>query len=204
MTSLINHRAEAEKHLATASRYLFKIDASPSDTRTAEIAAAIGQAHATLAAGGTADDDLRTQLHGMRHWVSGHIAHALVSGDIERWKAAFDLAKGLDSADNNIDQQVDEHLADDGHNPKDAWLVPARIEETDERWGPGVTAVQAANNVVALHLAEALLDSKSSEVRDWAHGLMHELRREGFDLTGDIGRHIQRMALGRLEVQVPF
>ncbi|MFF0055613.1 hypothetical protein ACFYRI_14610 [Streptomyces microflavus] len=73
-----------------------------------------------------------------------------------------------------------------------------------EPWGPGVTRDQAMANVVTLHLAEALLDGKSEEVRTWARGLAHELKRERIDLIDDIGRHMQRMALGGPTNEIPF
>ncbi|MEV4784073.1 hypothetical protein AB0K53_01215 [Streptomyces tuirus] len=73
-----------------------------------------------------------------------------------------------------------------------------------EPWGPGVTRDQAMADVVTLHLAEALLDGKSEEVRTWARGLAHELKRERIDLIDDIGRHMQRMALGGPTNEVPF
>ena len=85
----------------------------------------------------------------------------------------------------------------------DPWN-PAEKAAAREPWGPGVTRDQAMANVVALHLAEALLDSKSEEVRAWARGLAHELRREQIDLIDEIGRHMQRMALGRLNEDHPF
>lgn len=72
----------------------------------------------------------------------------------------------------------------------------------DSPWGPGVTAVTGATNVVSLHIAQALLDGKSPEVRTWARDLAHELRREGFDLFDDIGAHMQRIALAGGEL--PF
>jgi hypothetical protein len=84
---------------------------------------------------------------------------------------------------------------------RDPW---AQAEEAAARepWGPGVTRDQAMANVVTLHLAEALLDGKSEEVRTWARGLAHELKRERIDLLDEIGRHLQRMALG--DSDVPF
>ncbi|MFF7147550.1 hypothetical protein ACFZAO_05685 [Streptomyces griseoaurantiacus] len=71
-------------------------------------------------------------------------------------------------------------------------------------WGTGITRHQAAMNVVTLHIAEALLDAKSEDVRTWARGLAHELKRERIDLLDDIGRHMQRMALGGPTNQIPF
>lgn len=69
-------------------------------------------------------------------------------------------------------------------------------------WGPGVTAYEAVTSVVSLHIAEALLNSKSDEVREWAR----ELARERIDLREDIGRHLLHKALDplRLENDIPF
>ncbi|MFD8088714.1 hypothetical protein [Streptomyces malaysiensis] len=61
-------------------------------------------------------------------------------------------------------------------------------------WGPGVNADKATTSVVALHLAQALLNG-APEVRTWARELAHELKRERIDITDDIGRHLQRLAL---------
>jgi hypothetical protein len=86
------------------------------------------------------------------------------------------------------------------------WLAAAAVAEASAigPWGPGVTRHQAAMNVVTLHIAEALLDGKSEEVRTWARGLAHELKRERIDLIDEIGRHMQRMALGGPTSEVPF
>jgi len=96
-------------------------------------------------------------------------------------------------------------IHDDEHD-KHGWLASAAVAEASEigPWGPGVTRHQAAMNVVALHLAEALLDGKSEDVRTWARGLAHELKRERIDLLDEIGRHMQRMALGGPTNEVPF
>ena len=67
-------------------------------------------------------------------------------------------------------------------------------------WGPGVTRHDAAMNVVVLHIAEALLDSKSEETRTWARSLAHELKREQIDLLDEIGKHLQRMALASPDI----
>lgn len=85
----------------------------------------------------------------------------------------------------------------------DPWTHAEKVAAR-EPWGPGVTRDQAMANVVTLHLAEALLDGKSEEVRTWARGLAHELKRERIDLIDDIGQHMQRMALGGPTNEVPF
>lgn len=89
-------------------------------------------------------------------------------------------------------------------SPNDDPWVQAEEAAAREPWGPGVTREQAMVNVVTLHLAEALLDGKSEEVRTWARGLAHELKRERIDLIDEIGRHMQRMALGGPTNEVPF
>ncbi|WP_432053670.1 hypothetical protein [Streptomyces sp. bgisy022] len=73
-------------------------------------------------------------------------------------------------------------------------------------WGPGVTAEQAALSVVSLHIAQAFIQSNNEEVHLWARELAHELKRELFDLSGDIGRHLLRMTLQQpaLSDHVPF
>ncbi|GHC38607.1 hypothetical protein GCM10010348_77480 [Streptomyces anthocyanicus] len=85
----------------------------------------------------------------------------------------------------------------------DPWVEPER-PTAREPWGPGITRDEAMAHVVTLHLAEALLDGKSEDVRTWARGLAHELKREQIDLLDDIGRHMQHMALGGPTSEVPF
>jgi hypothetical protein len=75
-----------------------------------------------------------------------------------------------------------------------------------EPWGPGVTPEQAALSVVSLHIAQAFIQSDNEEVHAWARELAHELKRELFDLSEDIGRHLLRMTLQQpaLSDHVPF
>jgi hypothetical protein len=103
----------------------------------------------------------------------------------------------------NHEDEYDKHGQPTTALADDPW-THAEKTAAREPWGPGVTRDQAMANVVALHLAEALLDGKSEEVRTWARGLAHELRRERIDLLDDIGRHMQRMALGGPTNEVPF
>lgn len=74
------------------------------------------------------------------------------------------------------------------------------------QWGPGVTAYQVAMSVVALHIAQAFIDSNSEEVHHWARELAHELKRNHFDLSEDISRHLTRMTLQQpaLSDDIPF
>ncbi|MFE2850635.1 hypothetical protein ACFXJO_05805 [Streptomyces lavendulae] len=72
-----------------------------------------------------------------------------------------------------------------------------------EPWGPGVTAYEAVTSVVSLHIADALVNSKSDDVREWARELARELKRERIDLREDIGRQVLRLTLDPLN-DVPF
>jgi hypothetical protein len=204
----IDHRAEAEKHLALAARHLTEV---PADMRIAEVAAVIGQGHAALAANTTNDDlrdtnrQLQTDLHAMRSWVSGHIAHALVSTDRARRQAARDLAKGLDSADVNIDNLIDEHLADDGYD-KTAWSEPGSTAPARDPWAPApdITAdiPEPVRLVIADRLARALLDEGSGQ--SVARTIAFALKNEGADLTGAIEKRITELTLGRDPSDPPF
>ncbi|MER5843252.1 hypothetical protein ABT099_23730 [Streptomyces prasinus] len=180
------------------------------ESETATVAAS------TLADLQDANTLLRRRESAMRELIATHIAQGLDSRDGDRWRSAISLTQALDNADCNVDQLVDQWLEDHGWDPRAAYkALPASMADDDpyaqaekaaarEPWGPGVTRDQAMANVVTLHLAEALLDGKSEEVRTWARSLAHELRRERIDLTDDIGRHMQRMALGGPTSEVPF
>ncbi|WP_121701671.1 hypothetical protein [Streptomyces sp. E5N298] len=159
---------------------------------------------------------LRRREHAVRELIAIHIAQGLDSRDGDRWRAAISLTQALDKADCNVDQLVDQWLEDHGWDPRaaykalpapgatdDPWAEPQR-PTAREPWGPGITREEAMAHVVTLHLAEALLDGKSEEVRTWARGLAHELKREQIDLIDDIGRHMQHMALGGPTSEVPF
>lgn len=97
----------------------------------------------------------------------------------------------------------DEHDKHASTSADDPW-TQAEKAAAREPWEPGVTRDQAMADVITLHLAEALLDGKSEEIRVWARGLAHELKREQIDLLDEIGRHMQRMALGGPTNEVPF
>lgn len=159
---------------------------------------------------------LRRRESAMRELIATHIAQGLDSRDGDRWRAAISLTRDLDKADCNVDQLVDQWLEEHGWDPRaaykalpspnsaaDPWAQPDR-PASREPWGSGTTRDQAMAHVVTLHLAEALLDGKSEDVRTWARGLAHELKREQIDLLDDIGRHMQQMALGGPTNEVPF
>lgn len=204
----INHRAEAEAHLAQAARESITPDGDPTH------ALAAAQVHATLANNTVndelraANDRLRVQLHSTRTWVSGHIAHALVSGECGRWLAARELAQGLDSADVPIAALVDEHLADDGHDTKAVWNDPYAVTPTDDPWAADPTIAADSPDVVrtilAARLAEMLLAPGSDDVHRWARNIAFELKREGVDLTPDIEKRITDLTLGSDPSDPPF
>lgn len=125
-----NYRVEAEKHLATAAHHLTEL---PSDMRIAEVAAAIGQGYATLAAAANkplarASDAIASQAasSSYRQILVGHIASLLEHGTDEQHDSAVGLAKQLDQAGLNLDDDVDDRIARYGEiNPSDAWKPPS-------------------------------------------------------------------------------
>lgn len=77
----------------------------------------------------------------------------------------------------------------------------------DDPWAPISPAeyrLGAMERVIVGHLAEALIDSRSEEVRTWARGIAHELRRAGVSLQDAIGARLTEIALGRLDEEHPF
>ena len=205
----INHRAEAEKHLGNAARHLTE---DVRDMRIAEVSAWIGQGHAALAANTVNDDlrvtnnELRTRLHSTRRWVAGHISHALVCSDPIRRLKALDLAKGLDSADANIDDLVDEHLRDSGYDPKAIWKGPYSVAPADDPWSAKADATaeipEHVRRVLADLLACALLTDGDGQ--NIARSITFALKNEGADLTGDIEKRITELTLGRDPSEPPF
>lgn len=200
----INHRAEAEKHLATAARHLSE---HPEDMRIAEVAAYIGQGYATLAASeGSADTQadlrdanthLRQQLAEMRRVAVWHTAEALAANDLTQWRSAIGFAKALDEAGLNIDKAIDERMEDLDINGRAAWAGPSGIAEED------LTLAQsrAMRLVIAVHLAEMLLDDQGDEVKRWARGIAFELDRIGVNIDAAIEARVQQLAPGTPPVQ---
>ncbi|CAM5390517.1 hypothetical protein STENM36S_06314 [Streptomyces tendae] len=211
----INHRAEAEKHLANAARHLTEV---PADMRIAEVAAAIGQGHATLARGEeqaatTADlkealYSLRRRFNDTREAVAAHIAEGLASREKNRWKAAIDLSKALDEAHCNVDDLVDARLSDDGWDPRSAYKAVDSAVRSDDPWAPvpDITdqVPEPVRRVIAGQLAEALIDGRDGEIQNWARGITYELKRVGADLTDAIKTRITEMTLGADPTDPPF
>lgn len=152
------------------------------------------------------DDDLTRRYSDYRHIYLRNIRdlrHVLDTGRMPCSLMNDDERRRGDCGRNHEDAD-DEHGEPATTAPADDPWAQAEKAATREPWGPGVTRDQAMASVVTLHLAEALLDGKSEEVRTWARGLAHELRRERIDLIDEIGQHMQRMALGGPTNEVPF
>ena len=221
----VDHRAEAEKHLANAARHLTE---DVRDMRIAEGSAWSGQGHASIArdeerAATTADlrdalTLLRRREYAVRELVSTHIAKGLASREKDRWKAAIDLTKALDEADCNMDSLVDARLADDGWDPRSAYKVPdsgggwigaANAGSKASDRDPWATAPDSTGEipepvrlVLADRLARALLgDGNGPSV---ARTITFALKNEGADLTGDIEKRISELTLGRDPSDPPF
>ena len=210
----VDHRAEAEKHLANAARHLTEDDR---DMRIAEVAAVIGQGHAALArdeehAVTTADLRDALALHrrrngAMRELVSTHIAKALASREAPRWKAGRDLAQALDEADANMDDLIDARLTDDGWDARSAWKTPGSAVPAADPWAARKEATvevpEKALRALAIRIADGLLNT-DGEVRQFARGVAFELKHAGADLTDAIQQHIHDLTLGRDPEDPPF
>lgn len=97
-------------------------------------------------------------------------------------------------------------IHDDAHD-KHGQPLPEPEAASEDPWAPISPAeyrLGAMERVIVGHLAEALLDSRSEEVRTWARGIAHELRRAGAGLHDAIGARLTEMALGRLDEEHPF
>ncbi|MFF0790416.1 hypothetical protein [Streptomyces spiralis] len=210
----IDHRTEAEHHLANAARHLTEV---PADMRIAEVSAWIGQGYATLARDGdraasTADMRdaltlLRRREYDVRELVSAHIAKALASRVAERWKAGRELAQAVDAVGCNMDDLIDARLSEDGWDPRSAWKTPASAVPADDPWAakPDITSdvPEPVRRVIEGHLAEMLLD-RDENAQKWARGIAYELKGVGADLTDEIKTRIHEMTLGRDPSEPPF
>ncbi|MDH6448254.1 hypothetical protein M2155_000662 [Streptomyces sp. SAI-119] len=96
-------------------------------------------------------------------------------------------------------------IHDDAHDKHGQPLPePEAVEDPWAPISPAEYRLGAIERVIVGHLAEALLDSRSEEVRSWARGIAHELRRAGVGLHEAIGTRLTEMALGRLDEEHPF
>lgn len=152
-------------------------------------------------------DDLNRRYADYRHIYLRNIRdlrHVLSAGRMPCSLMTDEERRRGDCGRNHEDEHDKHGRPEPAATPADDPWTQAEKAAAREPWGPGVTRAQAMANVVVLHLAEALLDGKSEEVRTWARGLAHELKRERIDLLDDIGQHMQRMALGGPTNDVPF
>ncbi|MGW2223878.1 hypothetical protein [Streptomyces formicae] len=211
----IDHRAVAEKHLDTAARHC---NENPPDMRIAEVAAWIGQGHATLARDeeraanyATMRDAitlLRRREQTVRELVSSHIAKALASRDSARWQSARMLATALDEADCNVDNLIDERLTDDGWDPRSAYKAPASATPSGDPWAPKPDITEdvpkPVREVVADQLADMFLAHESDDVHRCARRLAYSLKEQGVDITEAIKDRIADLTLGRDPSDPPF
>lgn len=78
-----------------------------------------------------------------------------------------------------------------------AWpLVPFRDELTETRGH-----LDAMRLVIAVHLAEMLLDDQGNEVKRWARGIAFELDRIGVNIDAAVEARVQQLAPGTPPVQ---
>lgn len=119
-----------------------------------------------------------------------------------------DLRHALDTGRMPCSLMNDEERrrGDCGRNHEDGHPLPEPASE-EGPWAavnPAEYRLGAMERVIVGHLAEALIDSKSEEVRSWARGIAHELRRAGADVHDAIGARLTEIALGRLDEDHPF
>lgn len=218
-----DHRAEAERLLASTDLSLaaaFEKDLPVADQQHAAALTGIltnrALTHATLArseehAAQAADMRdaltlLRRRDYETREALSAHIAEALTSDNIDRWKAGRDLAKALDGVDANLDNLIDARLEDNGRDPKSAWNGPAATRPVDDPWpaDPQIEKDAAFRQTVTEQIIRALLDPNEIRGSEWARRLAWALKDEGIDLTDAIQARITDLTLGRNPSDPPF
>lgn len=157
---------------------------------------------------GDANTLLRRRNSAMRELIATHIAKALDSREKGRWVAAVELAKGLDEADSNIDQQVDDWLEANGWDPRSAWKTPADLTPHAEPWAakPDITTdvPEPVQRVIVERLADMLLDRGDDWHAEQARRFTFALKAEGADLTGAIEKRITALTLGPDPSDPPF
>lgn len=156
----------------------------------------------------TTNDELRAQLDSTRDLVSRHIASALPSCNYARARAARDLAHNLDLVGANLDNLVEQHLANDGYNPKRPWSALSDAAAAEGPWAPkqNITAniPEPVRLVLADRLAHMLLGPAGGALQAEARELTFALKAEGFDLSEPIKQHITDLTLGPDPTDVPF
>ncbi|MGC5534295.1 hypothetical protein [Streptomyces sp. SR-10] len=165
-------------------------------------------ATSTLHDMGDANTLLRRRNSAMRELIATHIAKALDSREKERWIAAVELAKALDEADSNVDQQIDDWLEENGWDPRSAWKTPADLTPHTDPWAPkpNITAdvPEPVRRVIVERLADMLLDRGDDWHAEQARRFTFALKAEGADLTGAIEKRITALTLGPDPSDPPF
>lgn len=206
----IDHREQAEKHASQAAHLKSDRQHHPIDPIASDFHLRMAMVHATLARGdGNAADQanardalilLRRREYTVRELVSTHIAKGLASREVNRWKAAVDLAKALDEGDANMDDLIDRWLTDQGWDARSAWKTPASAVRSDDPWAaaPDVTAdiPLPVRRAIAGQLASMLLNGDNTSSQQWARNFAGALKNEGADLDDAIKARICELTLG--------
>ncbi|WP_369214984.1 hypothetical protein [Streptomyces flavofungini] len=179
------HYREGERHLSSAS-VLDKPGGRPVDPTGAMYHLMSAQAH--FAAAQTAAEAAR-----LADRYVGDGEH------ISEWRKAIDAA-GQEPTD---DLWAARHAAESSPCvPGKPYSPPVENALRNLNLAGHVTpadTLAAAIPVIAGHVAEALIDGESDEIRKWARSVIDELRRVGLDLAG----HVERRA-EELRPDVPF
>jgi hypothetical protein len=155
-------------------------------------------AAAYKAKAGDPDDDLTRRYSDYRHIYLRNIRdlkHVLDAGRMPCSLMNDEERRRGDCGRNH----EDEHEEQAAPEPE-----PAAVDDPWAPISPTEYRLGAMERVIVGHLAEALIDSKSEEVRSWARGIAHELRHAGASLHEAIGARLTEIALGRLAEDHPF
>ncbi|MEU0783460.1 hypothetical protein ABZ341_18040 [Streptomyces sp. NPDC006173] len=148
----------------------------------------------------------RAALAGFQQIAASNAADALLntSSDGEH-RRVLAFARELEEAGLSIDDRINGHVLyqRDG-DPDWARKSPTAREEAcpsvspfgPDPWATPTPKLADVTAVVAGHLAEALLDGKSDELRTFARSLAYELKRIGCDLDDAIEQRVQQLAPG--------
>lgn len=175
------HYREGEQHMS-AAEHLDRPDGKPVDPTASMFHLMAAQAHFTAAQAAAAADRLADRY-------VGDGPHINAWRDAVSWLAPVEIVDG--------DAPVASPLI-----PGQPYAPPVETALRNLNLAGHVTpadTLAAAIPVIAGHVAEALVDGDSHEVRKWARSVIDELRRIGLDLAG----HVERRAED-LRPDMPF